>query len=49
MKIAVPKEIKNHEYRIALTPTGVRELVERGHRVTVEQGAGDGSGFADAA
>ncbi len=49
MKIAVPKEIKNHEYRIALTPTGVRELVERGHRVTVQQGAGDGSGFADSA
>lgn len=49
MKIAVPKEIKNHEYRIALTPTGVRELVERGHRVTVQQSAGEGSGFADAA
>ncbi|MBZ9567419.1 MULTISPECIES: alanine dehydrogenase [Modicisalibacter] len=49
MKIAVPKEIKNHEYRVALTPTGVRELVERGHQVIVQTGAGDGSGFADSA
>ena len=48
MKIAVPKEIKNHEYRIALTPTGVRELVERGHRVAVEASAGEGSGYPDA-
>ncbi|MBH8579584.1 alanine dehydrogenase [Halomonas pacifica] len=48
MKIAVPKEIKNHEYRVALTPTGARELVARGHRVTVEAGAGEGAGFPDA-
>ena len=48
MKIAVPKEIKNHEYRIALTPTGVRELVEHGHHVTVQAAAGEGSGFPDA-
>lgn len=47
MKIAVPKEIKNHEYRVALTPTGVRELIERGHRVVVEASAGEGSGYAD--
>ncbi|SHE65083.1 L-alanine dehydrogenase [Modicisalibacter ilicicola DSM 19980] len=47
MKIAVPKEIKNHEYRVALTPTGVRELVERGHRVIVQASAGEGSGFPD--
>ncbi|GHB06831.1 alanine dehydrogenase [Modicisalibacter luteus] len=47
MKIAVPKEIKNHEYRVALTPTGVRELVECGHQVTVEASAGEGSGFPD--
>ena len=43
MKIAVPKEIKNHEYRVALTPTGARELVARGHRVTVQAGAFNGS------
>ncbi|MFY0989355.1 alanine dehydrogenase [Halomonas sp. C05BenzN] len=49
MKIAVPKEIKNHEYRVALTPTGARELVGRGHAVTVQAGAGEGAGFADAA
>jgi len=49
MQIAVPKEIKNHEYRVALTPTGTRELVARGHRVTVQSGAGEGAGFPDAA
>lgn len=49
MKIAVPKEIKNHEYRVALTPTGARELVARGHAVTVQAGAGEGAGFPDAA
>ncbi|WP_048306335.1 alanine dehydrogenase [Halomonas sp. PR-M31] len=48
MKIAVPKEIKNHEYRVALTPTGVRELAERGHQVVVQSSAGNGSGFPDA-
>ncbi|ATJ84222.1 alanine dehydrogenase [Halomonas beimenensis] len=48
MKIAVPKEIKNHEYRVALTPTGARELVARGHEVTVQAGAGEGAGFPDA-
>ncbi|MDN3521330.1 alanine dehydrogenase [Halomonas ramblicola] len=49
MQIAVPREIKNHEYRVALTPTGARELVARGHRVTVQAGAGEGAGFPDAA
>ncbi|GEN25652.1 alanine dehydrogenase [Halomonas cupida] len=49
MHIGVPREIKNHEYRVALTPSGARELVERGHTVVVEQGAGDGAGFADSA
>ncbi|RTR01490.1 alanine dehydrogenase [Halomonas nitroreducens] len=49
MHIAVPKEIKNHEYRVALTPSGARELVGRGHRVTIQAGAGDGAGFADSA
>jgi alanine dehydrogenase len=49
MKIGVAKEIKTDEYRVALTPAGARELVERGHDVTVETGAGDGSSFPDAA
>lgn len=49
MRIAVPREIKNHEYRVALTPGGARELVDRGHMVVVEQGAGVGAGFADSA
>ncbi|MCE9681395.1 alanine dehydrogenase [Halomonas alkalisoli] len=48
MKIAVPKEIKNHEYRVALTPSGARELVARGHSVAVQAGAGEGAGFPDA-
>jgi alanine dehydrogenase len=47
MKIGVAKEIKTDEYRVALTPAGARELVERGHDVTVETGAGDGSSFPD--
>jgi len=49
MKIGVAKEIKTDEYRVALTPAGARELVQRGHDVTVEAGAGDGSSFPDAA
>ena len=49
MQIAVPKEIKNHEYRVALTPSGARELTERGHAVVVQAGAGEGAGFADEA
>jgi alanine dehydrogenase len=47
MKIAVVREIKTDEYRVALTPAGARELVRRGHDVLVEQGAGDGSAFPD--
>jgi len=47
MKIGVPKEIKNHEYRIGMQPAGVRALVDAGHEVVVEHGAGDGSGFSD--
>lgn len=47
MFVGVPKETKNHERRVALTPAGVRELRARGHRVLVEKGAGVGSGFAD--
>src|SRR3954453_22187582 len=44
MKVGVPTEIKADEYRVALTPAGVRELVDRGHDVVVESGAGEGSG-----
>jgi alanine dehydrogenase len=49
MKIAVVKEIKPDEYRVALTPAGARELVGAGHDVTVEAGAGVGSAFSDQA
>lgn len=49
MRIGVPKEIKSDEYRVALTPAGARELIQRGHEVLVERGAGVGSAFADAA
>ncbi len=48
MRIAVPREIKNREYRVALTPAGVRELTAAGHEVSVECGAGEGAGFPDA-
>ncbi len=47
MKVGVPSEIKTDEYRVALTPAGVRELVDAGHQVFVESGAGDGSAIAD--
>ncbi len=47
MRIAVPREIKNREYRVALTPAGVRELVAGGHDVQVQSTAGEGAGFAD--
>ena len=49
MRIGVPKEIKTDEYRVALTPAGARELVQRGHDVLVESGAGTGSAFDDRA
>ena len=49
MQIGVAKEIKPQEYRVALTPAGARELVQKGHEVLVETGAGLGSAFADAA
>lgn len=49
MKIGIPTEIKTDEYRVALTPVGVRELVERGHEVIVQAGAGVGSAIPDAA
>src|SRR5688500_2463716 len=47
MRVGVPKEIKNHEYRVGLTPAGVRELKAHGHEVLVEKGAGLGIGIAD--
>ncbi|WP_346858825.1 alanine dehydrogenase [uncultured Draconibacterium sp.] len=47
MIIGVPKEIKNNENRIALTPAGAAELVKRGHDVYVQAGGGNGSGFPD--
>jgi alanine dehydrogenase len=45
--VGIPKEVKNHEYRVAATPEGVRELVHAGHRVVVETTAGDGSAITD--
>ena len=48
MKIGVPTEIKSDEYRVAVTPAGVRELSEHGHQVLVQSGAGEGSAIADA-
>src|SRR4051812_2581860 len=48
VKIGVPTEIKTDEYRVALTPAGVRELIDRGHEVLVQQGAGEGSAIPDA-
>ena len=47
MKVGVPAEIKTDEYRVALTPSGVRELCQHGHEVIVQQGAGQGSAIAD--
>ena len=47
MLIGLPKEIKDNEYRVAMTPGGIRQLVEEGHRILVESCAGDGSGFSD--
>jgi alanine dehydrogenase len=47
MKVGVPSEVKVDEYRVALTPAGVRELVDAGHEVYVQSGAGNGSAIAD--
>jgi alanine dehydrogenase len=46
--VGLPKEIKDNEYRVGLTPAGVRALTEAGHKVVVEKSAGEGSGFEDA-
>ena len=48
MKIGVPSEVKPDEYRVAMTPAGVRELTDRGHELVVQSGAGSGSAIADA-
>jgi alanine dehydrogenase len=48
VRIGVPKEVKTHEYRVGLTPAGVRELVQHGHAVVIEQAAGAGAGFPNA-
>jgi alanine dehydrogenase len=47
MKVGVPTEIKPDEYRVAITPIGVRELTDRGHEVLIERGAGEGSAISD--
>jgi alanine dehydrogenase len=47
MRIGVPKEIKRHEYRVAVTPHGARSFISHGHSVTVQSGAGIGSGYSD--
>jgi len=47
MRIGVPSEIKSDEYRVAITPAGVRELSARGHEVLIQSGAGEGSALAD--
>src|SRR5713101_7908365 len=48
MKIGVPKEIKGQEYRVALLPSAAYQLIQRGHLVIVERGAGAGAGYPDA-
>jgi alanine dehydrogenase len=47
MLVGIPTEIKNNEYRVAITPSGVAELTRRGHDVIIQAGAGDGSAIAD--
>lgn len=49
MRVGVPTEIKNHEYRVGLVPAGVGELVRNGHQVMVQSGAGNGIGYTDEA
>jgi alanine dehydrogenase len=48
MRISIPHEIKNNEYRVAITPAGVHDLVANGHEVHIERGAGEGSSIPDA-
>ena len=47
MKVGIPTEIKTDEYRVAITPSGVRELTDKGHEVLVQSGAGEGSTITD--
>jgi alanine dehydrogenase len=47
MQIGVPREVKDHEFRVSVTPAGVQEYRARGHLVLVQRSAGEGSGFAD--
>ena len=47
MRVAVPTEVKQQEYRVAVTPAGVHELVRAGHEVVVQEGAGLGSAITD--
>ena len=47
MRVGIPKEIKNNENRVGMTPAGVAELTRRGHEVFVQHTAGEGSGFSD--
>ena len=47
MKVGIPREVKDHEYRVAITPAGVHELTRAGHQVYVEKDAGIGSSPAD--
>ncbi len=48
MRVGIPTEIKNNEYRVAITPSGVAELTRRGHEVLIQAGAGEGSAISDA-
>jgi alanine dehydrogenase len=47
MRVGIPTEIKNNEFRVAITPAGVAELVHRGHEVLIQAGAGEGSAISD--
>jgi alanine dehydrogenase len=47
VKVGIPREIKNHEYRVAITPAGVNEFIRSGHQVFIESGAGAGSTISD--
>ena len=47
MRVGIPSETKSDEYRVSMTPAGVRELTERGHDVLIQSGAGSASGFPD--
>src|SRR4051794_12665351 len=49
MTIGIPKEIKNNENRVAVTPAGVAAFLAAGHSIKIQKGAGEGSGFTDAA